>query len=190
MMPSLPKVWATAKQWRWFIGAIAAWAGAFLIVGVASLPERSLYSGRLTADGVRQAPEIGAFAPTFIADTLVGQIDSATLRGSPLIINFWATWCAPCAVEMPELQRLSDANPDVHIIAVNVGESRDLMQQWGQTFGLTFDLALDPTGEIARLYALRGQPSTYVIAPDGKITHIFFGATDEATLRNAIQPLE
>lgn len=189
-MPSLPKVWATTKQWRWFVSAIAAWAGAIFIVGMVSLPERSLYSGRLTAVGIRQAPEIGAFAPTFIADTLMGQVDSAAFRGSSLIINFWATWCAPCAVEMPELQRLSDANPNLHIIAVNVGESRALIQQWAETFGLTFDLALDSTGEIARLYALRGQPSTYVIAPDGKITHIFFGATDEASLRNAIQPLD
>ena len=77
------------------------------------------------------------------------------------MINFWATWCVPCRVEMPELQAFHEAHPAVRVLAVNLGESRDLIVDWVTQFGLTFDIVLDTDRSIADLYRLRGQPSTY-----------------------------
>jgi len=114
-------------------------------------------------------------------------VDLAELRGAPLVINFWATWCVPCRIEMPELQAIHEAHPEVRVLAVNLGEPRELIVDWVRHFGLTFDIALD-RGEIASLYRLRGQPSTYIVAPDGRITSIFYGATNRQTLEAALEP--
>jgi peroxiredoxin len=89
---------------------------------------------------------------------------------------------------MPELQALYAARRDdgLRVVAVNLGETREAAQTWVDAFGLSFDIALDTNGRVAALYALRGQPSTYVVAPDGVITHIFYGATTRAALEAAL----
>jgi peroxiredoxin len=76
----------------------------------------------------------------------------------------------------------------LRIVAVNLGESPEVVQTWVVSFGLTFDVVLDSRQEIAALYYLRGQPSTYVVSPSGIITHIFYGPVNFNTLRNAISP--
>ncbi|MBK8021329.1 MAG: TlpA family protein disulfide reductase [Chloroflexi bacterium] len=169
--------------------AVACWMAAAAVVLMTGLPERAAYSGVVTSGGVRSAPEIGALAPPFRTSSLNGEADSADWLGQPVVLNFWATWCVPCAVEMPELQQVHEAFETVRVIGVNLGESPAAVQNWAETYGLTFELAFDPDGSIARLYALRGQPSTFVIAPDGKIRHIYFGATDSATLSRDLLPL-
>ena len=115
-------------------------------------------------------------------------IHSADLRGEPALINFWATWCVPCRVEMPELQAFHDAHPTARVIAVNLGEPRHLVVDWVAQFGLTYDIALDPDGVIAAAYHLRGQPSTYIVSPGGAIMQIFYGATTRQSLETALEP--
>jgi peroxiredoxin len=91
---------------------------------------------------------------------------------------------------MPELQALYEAHQSdgLRVVAVNLGETATQAQIWVEGLSLTFDILLDPDGRIARLYQLRGQPSTYVIAPDGVITHIFYGPTSRAGLDAAVAP--
>lgn len=169
------------------VGAGVCFAAAALILLLVGLPDRAVYSGTLTADGVRVAPEIGALAPPFQAQTLNGEFELAARRGTPVVVNFWATWCVPCAVEMPELQTIHEEGA-AYIVGVNLAEPRGAVSAWADAYGITFDLAFDPSGEIASLYALRGQPSTYIIAPDGIIQHIYFGATNAASLRDSLRP--
>ncbi|NUQ02672.1 MAG: TlpA family protein disulfide reductase [Anaerolineae bacterium] len=171
------------------LGSFVSWLIALLLIVSAGLPERAIYTGVSQGDGPRVAPEIGSLAPPFQAATLDGSIDSARLLGQPLLLNFWATWCAPCALEMAELQRLHETLQSAVVIGVNLGESASAVSAWAEAYHLTFDLVVDPGGSIARLYALRGQPSTYVIAPDGTIRHIFFGAADAAAFIEALLPL-
>ena len=87
---------------------------------------------------------------------------------------------------MPELQAFHQAHPDTRVLAVNLGESRDLIVDWVTQFGLTFDIVLDPDQSIASLYRLRGQPSTYVVSPGGVITSIFYGPTTRQSLEAAL----
>ncbi|MBC8171830.1 MAG: TlpA family protein disulfide reductase, partial [Anaerolineae bacterium] len=110
------------------------------------------------------------------------------LAGKPVIVNFWATWCEPCKLEMPELEQLyADYQIEgLRIIGVNLSETSQAVNEWREAFGLTFDLVLDTDGAVAALYQLRGQPSTYVISPQGMITQVFYGAVDVATLRAAL----
>ncbi len=173
----------------WFGGgALACFAAALALVFAAGLPNRAAYSGQILPDGQVAAPEIGAFAPTWSASTLANVVDLHALRGAPVVINFWATWCIPCRVEMPELQAFHDAHPAIPVLAVNLGESRDQIVDWVARLGLTFDIALDADGSIASLYRLRGQPSTYIVSPGGVITGIFYGPTTRQSLEAALAP--
>jgi peroxiredoxin len=172
---------------------ITAGAGAFIalmlaawLVVSAGLPQRADYTGQtITALG-RVAPEIGSLAPPFEAPTFGGDtINLMALRGQSVVINFWATWCVPCRTEMPELQSLHEST-GVTVLAVNLAESDAAVQQWADEFELSLTLVPDRNRQIATAYQLRGQPSTYVVAPDGIITHIFYGATTEDTLHAAL----
>ncbi len=179
----------TARStFRLGFGAAICLITAALLVIAAGLPDRATYSGQIDAEGQPVAPEIGALAPPFSALTLDGAINSDDLRGEPALINFWATWCIPCRVEMPELQAFHDAHPAARVIAVNLGEPRSLVVDWVAQFGLTYDIALDPNGAVAAAYQLRGQPSTYVVSPGGAIVQIFYGATTRQSLETALEP--
>jgi len=170
--------------------AIAFWLSAAAIMLWAGLPDRARYTGVLRADGLRVAPEVGALAPPFRASTLDGDFTLTTPPLQRIVLNFWATWCIPCAVEMPELQRLHETDPEVRVVGVNLGESPEQVAAWAVAYKITFPLALDTDGQIARLYALRGQPTTTIIAPSGIIHAIFYGATDEASLRRSLAALD
>lgn len=176
-----------ATTWMLRIGAILALAAAFVILINAGLPNRAHYSGFVVEGVGRVAPEGGSLAPPFTQATLNGDpVNLLDLRGETVIINFWATWCLPCRVEMPELQEVHEAT-GVRILAVNIGEGRDAVAQWVAEFGLTFDIVLDPQQRVYQDYRVRGQPSTYIVAPDGIITHIFFGQTTATALHEALE---
>jgi peroxiredoxin len=175
----------------WYIGAGVCFLAAALLAWNAGLPERAEFTGRVIPGELPVAPEIGAVAPPFTAQTVDGTRVSLTdLRGQPVLVNFWATWCVPCRVEMPMLEEVyrDTRAKGLRILAVNLGEDPQTARQWGQGLGLTFDLLSDPRGDIAALYALRGQPSTYVISPNGLITAIFYGPASGDALRSALAP--
>ena len=86
---------------------------------------------------------------------------------------------------MPALQALH-AETGVRIIGVNILESRPIVAQWIATNDITFDILLDLQGQVITDYQLRGQPSTYVVSPDGIITHIFYGPITMGALREAL----
>jgi peroxiredoxin len=169
-----------------FITAIFALITAFWIIFTVGLPNRAEFSGEYR-DGIYIAPEIGAYAPEINQPTRVGNtVSLSALRGESVIINFWATWCVPCQTEMPELQSLHE-NTGGRILGVNIGESQESISTWVERFDLTFDIVLDPNGLIYSQYHVRGQPSTYVVDPDGIITHIFYGAVSSDSLYNALE---
>ncbi len=173
------------------LAAAACLTSAVILTAAAGLPDRATYTGIIQPDGALTAPEIGAVAPPFQTTTAGGtSVDLTDLRGTPVIINFWATWCEPCRIEMPALQavyRRHQAN-GLRVLAINLRESPEIVLTWGANLGLTFDLLLDQSGQIAASYHLRGQPSTYILSPAGTITHIFYGPTDETTLEAALAP--
>lgn len=136
--------------------------------GVASLPQGS---GPL---------EIGAPAYDFSLNDLDGNsIRLSDLEGRPVIINFWATWCAPCLVEMPELQAAYERyqDNDLAILALNQQEPPEIVREffYGQ-LGLTFTPLLDAEGDISELYGVANiLPTTFFITPDGKVAAIHRG---------------
>jgi peroxiredoxin len=124
-------------------------------------------------------PAVGEPAPDFRVALLDGE--TATLsdyRGKTVILNFWATWCTPCRVEMPEFQeayehRLPDG--DFVVLAVDVAEGPTVVGEFVDAFGLTFPIGLDRTGEVSTHYGVRGLPATFFIDRDGIIRRQMYG---------------
>lgn len=171
--------------------AVACTSAALILLAQIGLPARAEYTGYVTSNGERFAPEINAYAPPFELQELDGMLLSIqSLRGFPVLINFWATWCEPCKIEMPSLQAIYNTYKDrgLKIVAVNLGDPPEAARKWVKQMQLEFDVVMDSTGAVSSLYQLRGQPSTYVVSPGGTIAQIFFGPTTEAVLDAALAP--
>jgi peroxiredoxin len=178
---------------RWFllVGAVICLITAFFVVWETGLPERTTYTGFILA-GEEYTPELNAIAPPFEALTLAGNtLRLGDLRGKIVLINFWATWCEPCKAEMPDLQAVYVAYQarGLRVLGVNLDERKAEVDTWVKQLGLTFDILMDDGQRIASLYQLRGQPSSYLVAPNGVITQIYYGPTTRQSLEAAIAPL-
>ena len=99
----------------------------------------------------------------------------ANERGRFVLLSFWATWCGPCRVEMPEFQKAFVANPDLTIVGVNNAETAEQVAAFRSELGLTFPLVLDSDASIQKQYAINAYPSTYLLDRDGAILAQHFG---------------
>lgn len=170
--------------------------GALVLIGLGAglilaggLPDRQDYTGVLDDNGIT-APQVGAFAPNFTRPRLDGvPLTLSQQRGKIMLLNFWGTWCAPCEMEMPLLQILHDDYPDLVLWAMDLGEEPDQIIPWIEARGLTFPILLDRTRELEYIYALRGQPSTFIIGGDGRIVTIIDGPIRDEALRPLLDEL-
>jgi peroxiredoxin len=126
----------------------------------------------LTGEDVPIGTQVGQRAPDFTVTLTDGrELALSDLRGQVVLLNFWATWCAPCRFEMPEFQSVFLTNQDAGfiVLAVNVMERLEQIETYAAELGLTFPIALDPNGAINSLYRVTGYPSTYIIDANGVI---------------------
>ena len=113
-------------------------------------------------------------------------VESRSLEESAgrfVLVNFWASWCAPCREEMPSMQTLYDAMEEMpfEMLAVNVLESREVAAGFINEFGFTFPVMLDRDGGLARDFGVRGYPSTYLLDTGGAIIGTRLGFHDWGT---------
>lgn len=171
---------------------------AFLSLGAAcavftgvGLPDRGDFSGLRAEDGPIRAPEIGALAPPFALPTAAsGTLSLAEARGAITIINFWATWCPPCRREMRDLQRLYiSQRGKTRILAVNLGESIQAARKWARQLGVTYDVLLDRHGVAAKLYQVRGLPTTVVVDGESRIRRLYYGPVTLKQLRRDVSQI-
>jgi peroxiredoxin len=109
-----------------------------------------------------------------------GRPGLADYAGRYILLNFWATWCEPCKVEMPELQALYDGlkERNVVVLAVSMQESAEKVSKFLETVNYTFPVYADPEGKVAELYGVGSIPLTYLIRPDGRIEGRALGPRD------------
>jgi thiol-disulfide isomerase/thioredoxin len=109
-------------------------------------------------------------APDFILTTLGGrEVQLSQFRGTPVLINFWATWCKPCIQEMPLIQERFESNfPNLAILAIEDGSSQQEIHAVGRKVQTTF-LILRGTNQVLDLYRIRAFPTTYFVDAEGVI---------------------
>ncbi len=118
-------------------------------------------------------------APDFQLQNLDGQsITLSDLKGKPVILNFWATWCGPCAFEMPYIQEIYDerSGEGLMVLAINWGESASQVEQFMQNHNLSIPVLLDTKKVVAQKYGIRAFPTTFFIDKDGIIQDKVIGA--------------
>lgn len=121
----------------------------------------------------------------FALQTLDGQSILSQNLVQPTILVFWATWCPPCKVELARLQRLVSGGsiPAKSVIAVSIGEEHSLVEKVAKERGYTFEVALDPSGEVASKYAIEGTPTVLLRNGDGTISWRTSGVSPTLELR-------
>jgi cytochrome c biogenesis protein CcmG/thiol:disulfide interchange protein DsbE len=139
------------------------------------------------------SPLIGKPAPPFALKAVgTGEtIDLESLRGKPVILNFWATWCGPCYDEHPTLVANARNLPNVQFVGVVFNDDEDKIQRFLAQRGAAYPTLLDANGKTAIAYGVGGVPETYFINPAGTIVAKFAGplSTDElqANLAKALR---
>lgn len=134
--------------------------------------------------------ETGNLLPAAALEGLDGSgAELSALAGNPIVLNFWASWCGPCRLEMPELDRVwrSGDYPGLELLAINVAEGAFVARQFADELGLQMPLARADRAVAARLLGTASLPVT-VFADSGQVVrHIRFGALNEAILREQIE---
>ncbi len=135
------------------------------------------------------AAEVGRAAPDFrLARLDGGELRLSDLRGQVVIVNFWASWCAPCRSEMPEFVRLYSAlhGQGLEILAVDLQEAPGPVQGFVDEFGMRFPTLFDRTGEVARTYRVTGLPVTVIIDREGVIRAVRYSPVTPEFLKSEL----
>lgn len=130
----------------------------------------------------------GPAARTFAQAAADGRVGIEELRGTPVVLNFWASWCDPCEDEIPVLQaaweRSSGEGPLV--LGLNTQDSRPDAKAFMDAFGMTYPNIREGDGEIARSYGMTGVPETFFISAQGDIVAHAIGEIDAVQLERGI----
>ena len=165
-----------------------------LVVGLVMLALLALMIwgiGKRAAGTVGGVPVTTRAAPDFAMNLLDGaQFDLAAVRGTPVVVHFWASWCIPCEEEAAVLERGARAYRDrVVFIGVNVQDTEPLARDFLRRFAVTYPNGRDGTGAIAVDYGMSGVPETYFVDRDGRLVAKWQGALDDARLRSYLDDL-
>ncbi|HYO89375.1 MAG TPA: cytochrome c biogenesis protein CcdA, partial [Candidatus Limnocylindrales bacterium] len=127
---------------------------------------------------------VGSFAPDFTLTGDYGQtVQLSSLRGQPVLLNFWATWCGPCRIEMPAFeQAFQESGGALQILAVAYGQTIDDIAEYRAEIGVTFPLLADDQMDIGDRYGVAQIPSTFLIDPDGRIAQVHYGPLTAAQI--------
>lgn len=118
------------------------------------------------------APRVGAAAPDFEAMDLEGRpVRLSDLRGRPVWLNFWASWCPPCRAEIPDVEAAYRERRDqgLVLLGISVGEDAATVRRYAETTGLSYTVVLDPDGSIAGRYRINGIPAHFFVDADGVV---------------------
>jgi len=163
------------RAWGHLGRGLLIWLGIIVLIAVVA--------EFVLGDTTSTQPGINAKAPDFELIDLHGNtVRLSEERGRPLILNFWATWCAPCILEMPNIQKYYEKYPGkFDVLAINADETKFKVENFVKDMGLTFEILLDPGGKIQELYQIRGYPTSFFVDAKGviRVQHIGLLSEDQ-----------
>ncbi len=175
------------KLKRWLLILAGLFVGIFLGIWFLLLRPQSVASTAAR----RLPPVVGAPVPDFTLPRLDGTKQALhALRGKPVVINFWATWCLPCKEEMPLLERYAQKYPDQFIVlGINSAEEEQVVKNYVQSLGITFPILLDQSGSVTESYYVRNFPITFFVDAQGMLRGQHLGTLDETALVKYLQTI-
>ena len=157
-------------------GALATLAA--VVVGV------SVFGG---SDGTTSAADLPAQSFELFDG---GDTTLSDFQGTPLVINFWASWCPACVGELPEFESVhQELGDEVQFLGIANSDQRGPATDLANDVGLSYTLGDDPRGDLFREFELIAMPSTIFVNGDGEIVEIFAGQLDEAALTERVEEL-
>lgn len=168
--------------------------GVTLVLGIVWIYASRAPVDIAVQDRVLAAPMIRFLAPDFTLATLDGKfVQLSSMRGKPVVLNFWATWCPPCRAEMPELEKLWQDyhRGEVVLLGMDQGESAEAVDQFArEVVGVSFPLVLDTRQKVGAQYGVRALPTTFFIDAQGRIQDIKVGGPmDMAMLLDGVNKI-
>lgn len=128
-----------------------------------------------------QATEIGKDAPDFTLQSLTkkSQISLSNLKGKVVLVDFWASWCAPCKISMPHLSKLSRKYKNFIVVAVNIDDEKENAVKFLDDMGLDINAVHDASKKVVSAYDVPEMPTAYLIDQYGKVQYIHSGYSKE-----------
>jgi cytochrome c biogenesis protein CcmG/thiol:disulfide interchange protein DsbE len=176
-------------------GVLAAVAFvALLVYGLTSKATNSTIDDALSRGEAVPAPgfSLAALAdgrnpgPAWERAAADGEVAQSELRGTPLVLNFWASWCDPCRAEAKVLEKAHKQQRGVLFLGLDAQDAREDAGDFISQFGLTFPHVRDPGNDTQRAWGVTGLPETYFIAADGRVVGHVIGTVDEQQLAEGI----
>jgi cytochrome c biogenesis protein CcmG/thiol:disulfide interchange protein DsbE len=171
------------------VGQVIALAGVVALLGL--LVWKVAFGNRSGAADELAAGKL-VEAPAFTLDRLdtTGQLGIADLRGKPVVVNFWASWCVPCRDEAPVLQKTYERYRDqgLVVLGVDVNDFRQDARRFVRRYGLTYPVVYDGKGSTVGKWGVRGFPETFFVDRTGKLVgERIEGAVDIERNRDAFE---
>jgi cytochrome c biogenesis protein CcmG, thiol:disulfide interchange protein DsbE len=148
--------------------------------------------GENAALSVEPAPLVQHPAPDFTLTNLKGlPVQLSSLKGQVVLINVWATWCAPCRVEMPAIQTMYSQYGDqgFTVLAVNLQEAPEVVAQFMDSERLTFPALLDKDGQVSATYQARLLPSSFFVDRTGIVRAVYRGPMPRGIIAATVEQL-
>jgi len=140
----------------------------------------TLWPGLASASSVNSkaaSADAHSAAPSFRLPAVQGTVDSDSLRGHPVLVDFWASWCGPCAESFPWLKSVQEryADKGLTVVAINLDKKREAAEDFLLKHEAPFTVAFDPEGKTAEAFQVQSMPSSFLLAPDGTILYTKHG---------------
>jgi cytochrome c biogenesis protein CcmG/thiol:disulfide interchange protein DsbE len=133
-------------------------------------------------------PEVGSEAPegTFVSLEDGSEASLEDFRGRWVLVNFWASWCEPCKVESPALEKLQQRYGDEEftVLGIATRDNSDDSREFVREYGLTYPQFRDGDGSLARAWGTTGVPESFLVDPEGRVRASYPGAVDEKLIES------
>jgi len=171
---------------KWLVTGLAGTFISLVLGGLIFFMDRFL-DGTVASDPVTVQPEL--------IDYYLFGVDGeshavAEFHGTPVVVNFWATWCKPCEEEMPLLQAYSEKYSTVKVVGINSGEDVDIIEPFLAKYDITFPVWLDSDEKLTEAMEIFGLPTTYFVNSNGEIVATHLGQLTPSLMDQYLLRLE